>query len=77
MTKASRALSPHMGRSGWRLEHTRGRSGEAKSPQRCPWVRCGQRSPAGLPFGIAAVREEIDGAMQHAPHPGRQSIDGP
>jgi hypothetical protein len=32
-----------------------------------------QRTPAGLPFGMPGIGEEIDGAMQQAPHPGRQA----
>jgi oxygen-independent coproporphyrinogen-3 oxidase len=28
-----------------------------------------QRTPAGLPSGMPGMGEEIDGAMQHAPHP--------
>jgi hypothetical protein len=33
---------------------------------------CTQRTPAGFPFGIPGIGEEIDGAMQQAPQPGRQ-----
>jgi hypothetical protein len=33
-----------------------------------------QRTPAGFPFGIPGIREEIDGAMQQAPQPERQSV---
>ena len=32
--------------------------------------------PAGLPWGMPGIGEAIDGAMQHAPQPGRQSMDG-
>ena len=28
----------------------------------------------GLPFGIPGIGEDMDGAMQHAPQPTRQSI---
>jgi hypothetical protein len=31
-----------------------------------------QRTPAGLPSGIPGMEDEIDGAMQQAPQPGRQ-----
>jgi hypothetical protein len=31
--------------------------------------------PAGFPEGISGMAEEIDGAMQHAPQPCRQSMD--
>ena len=33
-----------------------------------------QRTPAGLPLGIPGMGEEIEGAMQQAPQPTRQSI---
>ncbi len=33
-----------------------------------------QRTPAGLPFGIPGIGDEIDGAIQHAPQPTRQLI---
>lgn len=35
-----------------------------------------QRSPAALPCGIPGIGEEIDGAMQQAPQPGRQAGGG-
>jgi hypothetical protein len=31
-----------------------------------------QRTPAGLPFGMPGIGDVMDGAVQHAPHPGRQ-----
>lgn len=31
-----------------------------------------QRTPAGLPFGMPGIGDEMDGAMQQAPQPGRQ-----
>lgn len=36
-----------------------------------------QRTPAGLPFSIPGIDEDILGAMQHAPHPNRQSMTNP
>lgn len=33
---------------------------------------CTQRTPAGLPWGMPGMAELMDGAMQHAPQPGRQ-----
>jgi hypothetical protein len=36
-----------------------------------------QRTPAGLPAGMPGIGDEIDGAMQHAPQPTRQSIYPP
>jgi hypothetical protein len=31
-------------------------------------------TPAGFPEGISGMADEIDGAMQHAPQPARQSM---
>jgi oxygen-independent coproporphyrinogen-3 oxidase len=33
-----------------------------------------QRTPGALPFGMPGMGVEIDGAVQHAPHRGRQSM---
>jgi hypothetical protein len=33
-----------------------------------------QRTPAGLPCGIPGIGDEMDGAMQQAPHPIRHSM---
>lgn len=33
-----------------------------------------QRTPAGLPWGMPGIGEEIEGAMQQAPQRGRQSM---
>jgi hypothetical protein len=32
------------------------------------------RTPAGFPSGIPGMGEDIEGAMQQAPHPGLQSM---
>jgi hypothetical protein len=53
--------------------HTSGRSGEPKIAHRLSSVSCAHRTPAGFPSGIPGIGEEIDRAMQHAPHPTRQS----
>jgi len=37
---------------------------------------CTQRTPAGLPFGMPGIGDEIDGTMQHAPQPTRQFTRG-
>lgn len=37
-------------------------------------MSCAQRTPAGLPSGMPGIGDEIDGAVQHAPHAGRQSM---
>ncbi len=42
--------------------------------QRYSSSSCTQATPAGLPAGIPGIGEVIDGAMQHAPQPGRQSM---
>ncbi|AVM44225.1 MAG TPA: hypothetical protein DFL85_05430 [Lentisphaeria bacterium] len=51
---------------------TRGRSGFPKSRQRNSASRFTHGTPAGFPSGIPGIGDEIDGAMQHAPQPGRQ-----
>jgi hypothetical protein len=63
-----------MSSEGRRLVHTAGRSGRPNSAQRKSGSSCTQGMPAGLPWGIPGIGEEIDGAMQHAPHCARQSI---
>jgi hypothetical protein len=35
---------------------------------------CTQRTPAGLPNGMPGIGDDIEGAIQQAPHPARQSI---
>jgi len=35
---------------------------------------CTQGIPAGLPCSMPGIGEEIEGAMQHAPQLGRQSM---
>jgi hypothetical protein len=42
--------------------------------QRRSAVKCTQATPAGFPSGMRGIGEEIDGAMQQAPQPGRQFI---
>src|SRR3954451_541569 len=71
---ASRAEVPHISGIGRRLLQTCGRSGLPKIMQRLSAVSCTQRTPAGLPFGMPGIGEEIESATQHAPHPTRQSI---
>jgi hypothetical protein len=53
---------------------TAGRSSIPKIRQRLSVVNWMQRIPAGLPPGIPGIGEEIDGAMQQAPQPGRHFI---
>ena len=70
---AAPADAPHISGDGRNCAHTCGRSGEPKMAQRRSAVNWMQRTPAGFPSGIPGIGEEIDGAMQHAPHNGRQS----
>ena len=67
--------SPHISREGGRLPQTRGRSGCPKILQPLCSSSWTQRTPAGLPSGMPGIGEEIDGAMQQAPQPGRQLAD--
>ncbi|MDP3032566.1 MAG: hypothetical protein Q8N33_10870 [Rhodocyclaceae bacterium] len=55
---------------------TAGRSGRPKMRQRCCASSWTQRTPAGLPCSMPGIGEVIDGAVQHAPQSGRQSMDG-
>jgi hypothetical protein len=59
---------PHISTEGRRLMQTAGRSDEPNSRQRICASSCTQRSPAGFPSGMPGMGEEIDGAMQQAPH---------
>jgi len=67
-----------MAGSGCNWPQTAGRSGCLKIRQRLAVSSWVQRTPAGLPPGmpgrlaLAGMAELIDGAMQHAPQPGRQ-----
>src|SRR5262245_4750442 len=71
---ASWSLHPHISGEGRKLEQTAGRSGRPNSAQRLSEVSWTQRTPAGLPRGMPGIGEEIDGAIQQAPHPTRHSI---
>lgn len=74
MAIASSRLAPHIDGDGLSRRQTSGRSGWPKIAQRLSSVSCTQRAPAGLPFGMPGIGEEIDGAMQQAPQPARHSI---
>ncbi len=66
-----------MAADGCRLTQTAGRPGWPKSRQRSAPSSRTQGTPAGLPSGIPGVPGmglEIDGAMQQAAQPGRQSM---
>jgi hypothetical protein len=63
-----------MSGSGRSAAQTAGRSASPKSRQRLSAVSCRQRTPAGFPAGIPGMGEEMEAAMQQAPHPGRHSM---
>lgn len=65
---------PHISEEGFNPAHTFGRSGEPKILQRWRSSSWMQGVLAGLPSGIPGIGLEIDGAVQHAPQSGRQSI---
>lgn len=68
---SSREL-PHISACGCKPPHTAGRSGRPKMRHRLLSSSCTQRTPAGLPFGMPGIADEIDGAVQQAPQSGRQ-----
>lgn len=71
---ASSRQEPHISGDGCSEPHTAGRSGEPKIRQRYSRSRFTHGTPATLPSGIPGIGDDIEGAMQHAPQPGRHSI---
>ena len=71
---ASSLHDPHISSMGRKEPHTFGRSGDPKILQRNSLSNWMHGTPAGLPFGMPGIGDDIDGAMQHAPQPGRQFI---
>jgi hypothetical protein len=72
-TIACSRVAPHISDDGCKFEQTAGRVWWPNSLQpdsSSSWL---QRMPAGLPFGIPGIGEEIDGAIQQAPQPVRHS----
>ena len=65
---ASSRQAPHISGEGCSEAQTAGRSGESNIRQRISLSRFTQGVPAGLPSGIPGIAEDIDGAMQQAPH---------
>ena len=63
-----------MAGEGARLLQTAGRSGRPKIRQRPVASSCTQGTPAGLPRGMPGMGLEMEGAMQQAAQPGRQSM---
>jgi hypothetical protein len=62
----SRSL-PHISSDGFKPLQQLGRSAFPNIVHNSALSRCGQGTPAGLPKVL------MDGAMQQAPHPGRQA----
>lgn len=71
---SSRDLPQNKG-SAWNPSQTLGRSGEPNIRQRLSSVRFMHLTPAGFPLGIPGIGDEIEGAMQQAPHPNRQGMN--
>jgi hypothetical protein len=71
---ASWSVLPQTIGQGLNAKQTFGRSGIPNSLHRLRSSSCMQRSPAALPCSIPGIADDILGAMQHAPHPRRQSI---
>lgn len=65
----------HISGDGWSPAQTLGRRGEPKILQRCCASSWTQGVLAGLPLGIPGIGLEMEGAVQHAPQSGRQSIN--
>ncbi|GEM_PF-5645189 len=72
---ASSRHVPHISGSGRNDEQTFGRSGEPNILHRFFSSKLTHRTPAGFPLGMPGIGDEIDSAIQHAPHPARHSID--
>lgn len=71
-SSACSRVVPHISKEGCNPEHTAGRSASPKSRQRRSASRCGQGTPAGLPFGRPGIGLLMEGSMQQAAQPGRQ-----
>ena len=67
-------VSPHISALGDSERHTAGRSGRPNRRHRRASSRCGQGMPAGLPCGSPGMALLMEGAVQQAAQPGRQSI---
>lgn len=71
---ASSRVLPHISSEACSPLQHEGRAVSPNRAQRRSSVSCAQRIPAGLPAGMPGMALDIDGAMQQAPHPGRQFI---
>ncbi len=63
-----------MSADGCKLAQTAGRDVCPNNLQRKSGPSCTQGTPAGLPFGIPGIGDEIDGAIQHAAQPERHGM---
>lgn len=73
---ASSREAPHISGCGRSEAQKPGRSGRPNNRQRRSSSSCTQGMPAGLPCGMPGMGDAIEGAMQQAAQPGRQSIVG-
>ncbi len=73
---ASSAEFPQNNTSGLKPEHTAGRDGSPNIAHFKSSVSCTHLTPAGFPNDIPGIAELIDGYIQHAPQPGRHSMEG-
>jgi hypothetical protein len=69
-------VSPHISTLGFSEAQTAGRSGRPNNLQRACSSSCTHGTPAGLPPGMPGKAVVMEGAVQQAPQPGRQSILG-
>jgi len=69
IANASWAELPHISKEGFKRLQTAGLSGLPNRRQRLSGVNWIHRTPAGLPWGMPGMGDEMDGAIQHAPQP--------
>jgi len=67
---------PHISRLGAREAQTGGRSTDPNNLQDRSGANCTQGTPADLPAGIPGMGLLMEGAMQQAAQPGRQTTPG-
>jgi hypothetical protein len=67
-------LFPHISALGTNDAQTAGLPACPKILHRLSSLSCTQRTPAGLPLAMPGMGLEMEGAMQHAPHPGLQGM---
>lgn len=71
---ASSNVFPHTNSSAVNPSQTFGRKGESNIIHVFLSLRCMHLTPAGLPLGIPGISDDIEIAIQQAPHPILQSI---